>query len=73
MAWDHALKMQTSHNIYLFMASFSIKCAIYIVEMEAMKASSGRAVLLSRRQNVAVATPPVKNKRKTQKPITPPL
>jgi hypothetical protein len=71
MAWDHALKRPTSHNIYLFMASFRVKCAIYIVELEAIKASVGRGVLLSRRQNVAVATPPVKNKRKTQKPITP--
>ncbi len=26
----HALKMQTSHNIYPFMASFSVKYAIYI-------------------------------------------
>jgi hypothetical protein len=73
MAWDHALKMQTSHNIYLFMASFSVKYAIYIhvVVLEAIKASAGRGVLLSWRQNIAVATPPVKNKRKTQKPITP--
>jgi hypothetical protein len=70
MAWDHALKMQTAHNIYLFIKCFSNKCAIYIVELEAMKASAGRGVLLSLRQNVAVATPPVKNKRKTQKPIT---
>jgi hypothetical protein len=59
MAWDHALKMQTSHNIYLFMASFSVKCAIYIVEQEAIKASAGRGVLLSRRHNIAEATPTV--------------
>ncbi len=26
MAWDHALKLQTSHNIYLFMASLSVSC-----------------------------------------------
>ncbi len=30
MAWDHALKMQTPHNIYPFMASFSAKYAIYV-------------------------------------------
>ncbi len=48
MAWDHALKMQTSHNIYLFMASFSVKYAMYIVELEAIKVSAGREALLSR-------------------------
>jgi hypothetical protein len=35
MAWDHALKMQTSHNINLVMACFSVKYAIYIEELEA--------------------------------------
>jgi len=32
------------------MVSFNIKYAIYIVEPEAIKASMGRGVLLSRRQ-----------------------
>jgi hypothetical protein len=41
MAWDHALIMQTSHNIYLFMTSCGIKQAIYIVELEAIKAARG--------------------------------
>jgi hypothetical protein len=35
MAWDHALKMQTSNNIYLFILAF--KYAIHIVELEAIK------------------------------------
>jgi hypothetical protein len=52
--------MQTSPNIYLFMASFNSKYAIYIVETEAIKASD------SRLQNTAEAAPSVKNK----KPIT---
>ncbi len=47
MAWDHALKMQTSHNIYLFITSFRVRYAIYIVELKAIKASAGRGVLLS--------------------------
>ncbi len=42
MAWDHALLMQTSHNIYLFMASSYSKYAIYIVETEPITASRGR-------------------------------
>ncbi len=71
MARDHALKMQTSHNIYIFMASFIVKYAIYMVELEAIKASAGRGVLLCRQQNIAAAIPPVKNTRKTKKPITP--
>jgi hypothetical protein len=54
MAWEHGLKTQTSHNIYLFMASFSVKYAIHIVELEAIKASAGRGVLLL--QNIAEAT-----------------
>jgi hypothetical protein len=48
MAWDHALKMQTSHNIYLFMARFSVKYTIYRVELETIKKSAGKGVLLSR-------------------------
>jgi hypothetical protein len=36
MAWDHAMKIQTSHNIYLFMASFNSKYVSYIVETEAI-------------------------------------
>jgi hypothetical protein len=59
MAWDHALKVQTSHNIYLFMVSFNNKYAIYIVEVEAIKASEGEGVLLSQLQNIAEAKPPV--------------
>jgi hypothetical protein len=58
--------MQTSPNIYLFMASFNSKYAIFIVETEAIKASEGEGVLLSRLQNIAEAAPSVKNK----KPIT---
>ncbi len=54
MAWDHALKMQSSHNIYLFIADFSVKYDIFIVEQEAIKACAGRGVLLSRRHNIAV-------------------
>jgi hypothetical protein len=42
MAWDHALNMQASNNIYLFMAIFSIKYAIYIVELEAIKSERGK-------------------------------
>ncbi len=58
--------MQTSHNIYLFIASFSVKYAIYIVELEAIKPSMGRGVLLSQLQNIAEATLPVKNKKEEQ-------
>ncbi len=67
MFWDHALKMQTSHNIYLFMASFKSKYAIYIVETEAIKASKGKGVLLSWLQNIAEATPPVRNQSCTDR------
>ncbi len=52
------------------MVSYNNKYAIYIVEAEALKASEGEGVLLSRLQNVAVATPPVKKKKKNKKPIT---
>jgi hypothetical protein len=45
---------------------FSVKYAIYIVELEAIKASAGRGVLLSRRHNIAEATPPVKKKKEEQ-------
>jgi len=50
--------MQTSNNIY--------KCAIYIVELEAIKASAGRGVFLSLGHIIAEATPPVRNKNKEQ-------
>ena len=66
MAWDHALKMQTSHNIYLFMARFSVKYTIYRVELETIKKSAGKGVLLSQWQNIAEATPPVRNKKEEQ-------
>jgi hypothetical protein len=49
------------------MVSFNNKYAIYIVEAEALKASEG--VLISRLQNVAVATPPVRKKKKNKKPL----
>jgi hypothetical protein len=39
--------MQTSHNIYLLMANYSIKYDIYIVELEAIKESAGDGVVLS--------------------------
>jgi hypothetical protein len=39
---DPVLKMQTLNYINLFMASFNIKYAIYIVELEALKASRGK-------------------------------
>ncbi len=48
------------------MADFSVKYAIYIVELEAIKVSAGRAVLLSRHHYIAEATPPVKNKKQEQ-------
>jgi hypothetical protein len=51
--------MQTSNNIHLFMASFNIKYAIYKVELEARKASSGRGVLFSQCHIIAEATSPV--------------
>ncbi len=60
------MKVQASNNIYLFIADFSVKFAIYIVELEAKKASAERGVLLSRHHNIAEATPPVKNKKEEQ-------
>jgi hypothetical protein len=66
MAWDHALKTQSSQNIYHFIVDFSVKYAIYIVEQEAIKASARRGLLLSRRHNIAEATPPVRNKKEEQ-------
>ncbi len=66
MAWDHALKMQTPHNIYLFIASFNSKYTIYIMETEAIIASKGEGVLLSWLQNIAETTPPVRNKKEEQ-------
>jgi hypothetical protein len=70
MAWDHALKMQTSNKINIFMASCNIKDAIYIVEMEPTKASLGEGDCLSRLQNIAEATSPVINKKGVQKLVT---
>ncbi len=61
MAWDHALKMQTSHN--LFMVSFNSKYTIYIVNTEAIIVREGEGVLLSRLQNIAETAPPVRNKK----------
>ncbi len=66
MAWDHAFKMQTSHN--LFMVSFNSKYIIYIVKTEAIIVREGEGVLLSRLQNIAETAPPVRNK-KNKKPI----
>jgi hypothetical protein len=63
--------MLTPNNIYLFMADFSIKYAIYIVELETIKARVGGGVLISWRHFIAEATPPVRNKKKNKKPITP--
>jgi hypothetical protein len=45
---------------------YSIKCATYIMKLEAIKASTGRGVLLSQRPIIAEATPPVRNKNKEQ-------
>jgi hypothetical protein len=45
--------MQTTHNIYLFMASFYRKYAIYIVETEPLKEREGEGVRLSKLQNIA--------------------
>ena len=42
MACDCALLMQTPHNIYLFMASFYRKYAIYIVARSLKKRAWGR-------------------------------
>ncbi len=47
MAWDNALKMQHSNNIYLFMADFSVKYVINIVKLEPIKASSGEGASVS--------------------------
>jgi ABC-type phosphate transport system substrate-binding protein len=58
--------MQTSNNIYLFMVSFNIKYPIYIVELEAIKGSAGRRVLLSRCQVIAEAASPMRDKNKEQ-------
>jgi hypothetical protein len=66
MAWDHTLKMQTSNNIYLFMASFYSKYALYIVELELIKASMGQGVCLSWLQNIAEATSPARSKKGEQ-------
>jgi hypothetical protein len=65
--------MLTFNNIYRyhFMADFSIKYTIYIVELGAIKASVGREVLLSRPHIIAEATPLVRYKNKNKKPITP--
>jgi len=41
------------------------------VELEAAKASVGRGGLLSRRHNIAEATPPVRNRNKNKKPTIP--
>ncbi len=57
------MKMQTSHNINLFMARLNSKYTIYIVQTEAIIVREGKGVLLSRLQNIAEATPPVRNKR----------
>jgi hypothetical protein len=62
--------MQTLHNIYLFMASFNSKYAIYIVEIEPLKESEGEGVRLSWLQNIAEASSPVRNKKEEQKPFT---
>jgi hypothetical protein len=70
MAWDHAFKMQTSININIFMASCDIKDAIHIMEMEPIKASLGEGACLSRLQNIAEATSPVRNKKGEQKLVT---
>jgi hypothetical protein len=58
--------MQTSNNIYLFMASFNIKYTMYILELETIKVRAGREVLLSRRHIIAEATSPVRDKNKEE-------
>jgi hypothetical protein len=58
------LMMLTPNNIYLLMADFGINYSIYIVELEAIKASGRRGVLLRGRHIIAEATPPLKNKNK---------
>ncbi len=64
MAWDHALKKQTSHNIYLFMASFDSKiCHLNSGDGDYKSERGGGGSSQS-------ATPPVRNKKKTKKPIT---
>jgi hypothetical protein len=62
--------MQTPHNIYLFMASFNSKYAIYIVEREPLKESEEEGVRPSWLQYIAEATSPVRNKKEEQKPFT---
>jgi hypothetical protein len=63
------LKMHMINNIYLFTTSCNIKYATYIVGLEAIKASAGRWVLLSRLQNITETTPPTRN-RKEGKELT---
>jgi hypothetical protein len=60
--------MQTTHNIYLFMASFYRKYAtrIYIVETEPIKEREGEGVRLSQLQNIAESTSPLKYKEEEQ-------
>ncbi len=58
--------MQTLHNIYLLMVSRSIKYAIYIVELEAIKEKAGERVLLNRLQLIAEATSPARSKKEEQ-------
>jgi hypothetical protein len=66
MAWDHALLMQTPHNIYLFKASFYSKYFINIVKTEFIKAREGEGFRLSQLENTAEATSPVKYKEEEQ-------
>jgi hypothetical protein len=57
------LKMQMLNNIYLFIVSCDIKYHTYTVELEAIKASEGRRVLLSRLQNIAEEISPTRSKK----------
>ncbi len=66
MAWDHALKMETLNIINIFMASCNIKDAIHIMEMEPIKASLGEGACLSRLQNIAEATSPVRKRKENR-------
>jgi hypothetical protein len=70
MAWDHALKMHPSQNIYLFMVNFSVK---YATGAGGNKSDHGKgSPSQSARQNIAEATPLVRNKKEEfKKPITP--
>jgi hypothetical protein len=61
------LKTQKLNDIYLFTTSCNLKDAIYIVEVEPLKASMGEGVCLSRLQNIAEAASPVRNKKGEQK------